>query len=107
VLGQQTGVSNTGDSQRTPEGATPLRQREASRIRMQMRSPARQAAVRIGLEPEMIPCSRRDEPQQCGGRRAFTTADAGARRAGQRKVYPSHTRCVYAVSFPLLPHHAR
>jgi hypothetical protein len=25
VLGQQTGVSNTGESQRTPEGATPLR----------------------------------------------------------------------------------
>ena len=105
VLGQQTGVSNTGDSQRSPEGATPLRQREAGRIGMQVRSPARQAAVRIGLELEMFLCSRRDEPQQCGGRRAFTTADAGARRADQRKVYPAHTRRAYAVSFPFLSHH--
>ena len=63
VLGQQTGVSNTGESQRTPEGATPLRQREAGRIRMQMRSPTRQSAVRIRLKPEVISCSRRDEPQ--------------------------------------------
>jgi hypothetical protein len=65
VLGQQTGVSNTGDSQRPPEGATPLRQREAGRIRMQMRSPTRQSAARIGLEPEIIPGTHRDEPQQC------------------------------------------
>jgi hypothetical protein len=68
VLGQQIGVSNTVESQRPPEGAAPLRQREASRIRMQMRSPARQSAVRIGLEPEIIPGAGRDEPQQCGGR---------------------------------------
>ena len=71
VLGQQTGVSNTtGKSQRAPEGTTPFRQREASRIRMQMRSPTRQSAVRIGLEPEVIPRPDRDEPQQCGGRSA-------------------------------------
>jgi hypothetical protein len=107
VLGQQTGVSNTGESQRTPEGTAPLRQREASRIRMKVRSPARQSAVRIGLKPEKISRFHRDEPHQCGGRRAFATADAGSRRADHRKVYPSRTRFAYAVSYPLLPHHAR
>ena len=107
VLGQQTGVSNTGESQRTPEGAAPLRQREASRIRMKMRSPTRQSAVRIGLEAEMFSRSRRDEPHQCGGRRAFTTADAGSRRADHGQVYPSRPRYAYAVSYRLLPHHAR
>ena len=63
VLGKQSGVSNTGESQRTPEGATPLRLREAGRIRMHMCAPARQPAARIGLEPEVTSCSDRDEPQ--------------------------------------------
>ena len=63
VLGKQSGVSNTGESQRAPEGTTPLRLREAGRIRMQVRSPARQPAARIGLEPEVTSRSDRDEPQ--------------------------------------------
>jgi hypothetical protein len=63
VLGKQTGVSNTGESQRAPEGTTPLRLREAGRIRMHMCSPTRQPAARIGLEPEMISRPDRDEPQ--------------------------------------------
>jgi hypothetical protein len=54
VLGQRLGVGDTGETQRAPEGATPLRQREASRIRVQMRSPARQSAVRIDQQPEII-----------------------------------------------------
>ena len=70
VLGKQSGVSNTGESQRTPEGATPLRQREASRIRVQVRSPARQSAFRIGLKPEIISGTGHDETQQCGSRSA-------------------------------------
>ena len=70
VLGQRTGVSNTGESQRPPEGTAPLRQREASRIGMQMCSPSRQSAVRIGLEPEIIPGPCHDEPQQREGRNA-------------------------------------
>jgi hypothetical protein len=70
VLGQQPGVSNTGKTQRPPEGTAPLRQREAGRIRMQMRSPTRQSAARIGLEPEVIPRSHHDEPHQCEGRGA-------------------------------------
>ena len=64
MLGQRTGVSNTGESQRTPEGATPLRQREASRIGMQMRPPARQSAARVGLEQK----PHGHEPHQLGGR---------------------------------------
>jgi hypothetical protein len=63
VLGKQAGVSNTGETQRTPEGTTPLRLRETGRIRMQMRSPTRQSAARIGLEPEVTLGSDRDEPQ--------------------------------------------
>ena len=63
MLGKQSGVSNTGESQRAPEGTTPLRLRETGRIRMHMCSPARQPAVRIGLEPELTSRPDRDEPQ--------------------------------------------
>ncbi|AGL20320.1 hypothetical protein L083_6810 [Actinoplanes sp. N902-109] len=63
MLGKQAGVSNTGETQRTPEGATPLRLREAGRIKMQMRSPTRQPTVRIGLKLEKISRFHRDEPQ--------------------------------------------
>ena len=62
MLGQRSGVEDTGESQRAPEGATPLRQREASRIRMKVRSPTRQSAARIGLKPEVVSCRNRDEP---------------------------------------------
>jgi hypothetical protein len=62
VLGQRTGVSNTSESQRPPEGATPLRQREASRIKVKVRSPTRQSAARIGLKPEIVSRCDRDEP---------------------------------------------
>ena len=104
VLGKRTGVSNTGESQRTPEGATPLRQREAGWVGMQMRSPARQTAARIGLEAKIIPASGRNEPNQLGGRRAQAATDTGACRADHGKVYPSSARAAYAVSFPPLPH---
>jgi hypothetical protein len=63
MLRQRAGVEDTGESQRTPESATPLRQREASRIGMQMPSAARQSATRIRLKLEMVSRSRRDEPQ--------------------------------------------
>jgi hypothetical protein len=53
VLGERTGVRDTGEAQRPPEGAAPLRQREAGRIRMQMRSPTRRPAGRIGMEPNI------------------------------------------------------
>jgi len=63
-LGQLTGVDDTGDAQRTPEGAASLRQREAGRIGMEMCSPARPSAGRIWL---CLNLSRRqldrDDPQ--------------------------------------------
>ena len=40
-----------------------------------MRSPARQSAIRIGLKPEIIPGTGRDEPDQLGGRRALAATD--------------------------------
>ena len=64
MLGEQPGVSDTGESQRPPEGTAPLRQREASRIGMHMCSPPRQSAARIGLEPEVNPGAGRNEPNQ-------------------------------------------
>jgi hypothetical protein len=78
VLGQRTGIRDPGESQRTPEGATPLRQREAGRIGMHMCTPARQPAARIRLETKLDPNTDRGEPQQFGSRRAFATTDAGA-----------------------------
>jgi hypothetical protein len=78
VLGQRLGVRNTGETQRAPEGATPLRQREASRIRVQMRSPARQSAARISQEPEIISGAGRNEPNQLESRRPIAAANAGA-----------------------------
>ena len=70
MLGERTGVEDTGDPQRAPEGATPLRQREAGRIRMQMRPATRQYAARVSLEPEAVSGADRDEPHQLGSRRA-------------------------------------
>jgi hypothetical protein len=62
VLGQRTAVQDTGDAQRSPEGATPLRQREASRIRMQMSSPTRQSTGRIRREAVASLTGNRDNP---------------------------------------------
>jgi hypothetical protein len=61
---QLGGVRDTVDAQRAPEGATPARQREASRIGMQVRSPPRQSAGRIGHEAQIRPTARRDDPQK-------------------------------------------
>src|SRR3954449_11517486 len=55
---------------------------------MQMRSPSRQFAAQIGLEPEMVSSTGHDEPQQFGGRRAYATTDTGACRAGHEKSTP-------------------
>jgi hypothetical protein len=62
MLGERAGVGDTGEAQRPPEGATPLRLREAGRVRMQVCAPTRQPAGRIGNEPQGR--VRRDEPQQ-------------------------------------------
>ncbi|GIF36160.1 hypothetical protein Axi01nite_04710 [Actinoplanes xinjiangensis] len=81
MLRKQFWVSKSSETQRTPEGAAPLCLREAGRIGMQMRSPPRQSAGRIGQKPEVTPRICRDEPQQTIGRRAFAAADAGSHRA--------------------------
>jgi hypothetical protein len=61
---QLGGVRDTVDAQRAPEGATPARQREASRIGVQVRSPSRQSAGRIGNEAMVRPLADRDDPQK-------------------------------------------
>jgi len=65
---QRPGVENTGDAQRAPEGAATLRQCEAGRIGMQVCSPARPDARRIGLEDDRsVLLHNRDDSQQLGG----------------------------------------
>ena len=67
-FGQRAGVEDTGDAQRAPEGTPALREREASRIEMQMCAPARPSASRIGQDTERAGVlTDRDEPQQLGG----------------------------------------
>jgi hypothetical protein len=63
-LGQLTGVDDTGDTQRPPEGAPSLRQCETAGIGMQMRSPPRPPAGRIGHRAELArQALDRDDPQ--------------------------------------------
>jgi hypothetical protein len=50
MLGERTEVKDPGHTQRAPEGATPLRQRETGRIGVNVRAPPRQSASRIGQE---------------------------------------------------------
>jgi hypothetical protein len=56
VLGQHSGVEDTGEAERPPEGAAPLCQRETSRIGMKVRSPTRQSAFWIRLQ-QMTPAA--------------------------------------------------
>jgi len=80
------GVGDTGQSKRAPEGATPLSQREACRVGMQMSSPTRLSACRVGHEAEPLrdgalnTAIDRDNPQQLGGRRALPATHTGAYR---------------------------
>ena len=60
MLGERTGIQDSGHPQRTPEGATPLRLRETGRIGMQMRSPPRQSTGRIGKELALLAHAGRD-----------------------------------------------
>jgi hypothetical protein len=64
---------------------------------MQMRSPTRQSAARIRQEPEIIPGTDRNEPNQLKSRRPIATAYTGTgnaltpargrRRSDHWKVY--------------------
>lgn len=53
-LDKRSGVQDTGDTKRAPEGAATLRQRETRRIGMHMCAPSRQSACRIGRKTELI-----------------------------------------------------
>jgi len=77
--GQLTDVDDTGDAQRSPEGVASLRQCETSRIKMQVSSPTRPSAGRIGHRTELLrQMLDRDNPQQLGGWRALPAANTGA-----------------------------
>jgi hypothetical protein len=51
-LPQRAGVDDTGNAQRAPEGPAALREREAGRIEMEIGSPTRPDARRVGLDPD-------------------------------------------------------
>jgi len=80
VLGQLGDVGDTVGAQRSPEGATLHCQREAGRIGVQVRSPSRQPAGRIGSEARLPLVADRDDPQQIFGWRTLPTTHAGAFR---------------------------
>jgi hypothetical protein len=83
---ERPGVDDPGDAQCAPEGATALRKCEAGRIGMQMRSPSRPDACRVGLDGDqfvtgLIDTTRdRDDSQQLGGFGPSPTTHTGAYR---------------------------
>jgi hypothetical protein len=81
-LDQRPGVDDTGDAKRAPEGAATLRQRETCRIGMNMCSPARPSACRIGRKAELVSTVLdRNYPQQLGGWHALPATHTGAHRS--------------------------
>jgi hypothetical protein len=90
-LGQLTGVDDTGDPKCALESAPPLRQRETSRIEVQVRSPTRPVAGRIGLRAILAGgFLDRDDPQQLGCWRALPTTYTGAYRL--TRTHPPDSR---------------
>jgi hypothetical protein len=82
--GERSGVDDTRDTKRAPEGAATLRQREACRIGMHMCPPPRPSACRIGRKAELVSAVLdRDYPQQLGGWRALPATDTCAHRPGE------------------------
>jgi hypothetical protein len=83
-LGERSGVQDTGDTKRAPEGAATLRQRETRRVGMNMCSPARPSACRIGRKAELVSTVLdRDYPQQLGGWHALPATYTGADRSSK------------------------
>ena len=63
-LSQLTDVHNTGDTQRAPESASPLRQIETRPIEVEMGASTGPPADRIGHRPELARLALlRDDPQ--------------------------------------------
>ncbi|GAA1812469.1 hypothetical protein GCM10009835_35120 [Planosporangium flavigriseum] len=111
-LGERTGVQDTGDAKRTPEGAAPLRQRETRRVGMNMCSPARPSACRIGNKAERISAVLdRDCPQQLGGWHALPATHTGAYRPSKldrrRKCATYHLTILPSWAFRRLARLAR
>lgn len=95
-FGQRTGIEDPGETQGPPEGAFAFRQREASRIRMQVRSPTRPFAGRIGHSRELVRAGLdRDKPQQLGGRRTLPATNTGANRRSRVRGQASRGRATY------------
>ena len=91
-LGQRTGVQDSGEAQRPPEGAPTLRKREASRIRMQVRSPARPSAAGSGtsLMISAGPIATNRSNSEAGARfRQPTQVRTGGARRTTEEVYPA------------------
>jgi hypothetical protein len=83
-LGERPGVNDTRDTKRAPEGAATLRQRETRRVGMNMCSPARPPACRIGRKAEPVSTVLdRDYPQQLGGWHALPATHTGAHRPSE------------------------
>jgi hypothetical protein len=83
-LGERPGVDDTGYTKRAPEGAATLRQREARRIGMHVRSPARPSAYRIRHKTELVSSVLdRDNPQQLGGWHALPATHTCAHRTSE------------------------
>ena len=106
VHGQRPGVKDTGNAERPPEGATPLRQPETTRVGVEVRSPTRQPAGRVGhhaghgLTGRTGAVPHRNDPQQLGGWRALTASHTGADRLTglhrrSRRQCATHHREVY------------
>jgi hypothetical protein len=110
-LHQWTGVEDTGDAQRTPEGAAPLRQCETPGIGMQMSTTTRPSTGRIwydtedrlaGTPPWGLLLARRlrvldrDNPQQLGG---WCASPATHTRAHRRRA--TYHRGILPCSAPL------
>jgi hypothetical protein len=91
--GERAGVDDTGDAQRAPEGAPTLRQCEAGRVGMQMRSPPQPDARRIRLDDDRLAIAHdRDDSQQLGGLSTFPATHTGAYRSRAAYHYESLPR---------------
>jgi hypothetical protein len=90
------GVDDPGDAQRATQSATALRERETSRIGMQMGSATRPDARRIGFDDEHAVFGLdRNDSQQLGGRGTLPATDTGADRLRCPVCRARRTRATY------------
>jgi len=94
VIDERSRVEDTGDTQRTPEGASPLRQCDTGRIGVHVGTSPRKSASGIGDQADLFTIRDRDEPQQLRGRRTLPTTDAGAHRRPRATYHRRSLPCV-------------